>query len=138
MPNKTVKHLTLVVAVVALASAFAMAQAAESQAPVQSLTGTVKCEAQVNHLYTCQKDQTQYGCALSCVQQGSRFVLVVKGTPYLLHGDSRDLVKYAGGKATITGVALGDHVEVQTASSAKHSMPGQSMPSSMGANTATK
>jgi hypothetical protein len=138
MPNNTVKNLTLVVAVVALASAFAMAQAAESQAPVHSLTGTVRCEAQVNHFYTCQRNQTQQSCALACVQQGSRFVLVVGGTPYLLQGDSRDLRTYAGGKATITGVAMGDHIEVQTASSPNHSMPGQGMPSSMGSNADTK
>jgi hypothetical protein len=134
MQNKIAKNLTLVVAVVAFASALAVAQTAESQAPVQSMTGTVRCEAQVNHLYTCQKNQTQQSCALACVQQGSRFVLVVGGTPYLLHGDSTELRAYAGGKATITGVALADHLEVQTASSPNHTMPGQDAPSSMGMN----
>jgi hypothetical protein len=131
MPNKTVKNLTLVVAVVVFASALAMAQAAEAQT---TLTGTVSCEARVNHLYTCQRNQTQQSCTLACVAQGSRFVLLVGGMPYLLQGDSRELKTYAGGKTTVTGVALSDRIEVQTASSAKHNMPGESMPSSMSSN----
>jgi hypothetical protein len=72
------------------------------------------------------------------VNQGSRFVLLVEGTPYLLQGDSRDLRTYAGGKATVTGVALNDHIEVQTASSPNRYMPGLSIPSSMGANAVLK
>jgi predicted lipoprotein with Yx(FWY)xxD motif len=138
MPNKTVKNLTLVVAVLTLASAFAMAQAAELQtAGVQSLTGTVTCEGRITHLYTCQKNQPQQACTLACVDQGSKFVLMVGDKSYLLHGDSRELRAYAGGKATVIGIALNDkQIDVQTASSAKHNMPGQSVPSSMGANTA--
>jgi len=120
MPNKTVKNLSLVVTVVALASALAMAQ---SQAPVrQSLTGTVTCEGRVMHHYTCQRNQTQQTCTLACVQQGSSFVLMVGDKPYLLEGDSRDLRAYAGGKATVTGVAMNDRIEVQTASNAHHNL----------------
>jgi hypothetical protein len=131
MPNKTVKNLTLVVAVVALASAFAIAQ---SQAPVgQTLTGTVTCEGRVTHHYTCQRNQTQQTCTLDCVQQGSRFVLVVGDKPYLLEGDTHDLRTYAGGKATVTGVAVNDQIEVQTASNANHNLndAGHKMPDAM-------
>jgi hypothetical protein len=136
MRNKTVKNLTLVT-VVALASAFAMAQAAESQAPVERMTGTVTCEAQVEHHYTCQRNQTQQTCTLACVEQGSKFVLMVGNTPYLLDGDRRVLEAYAGGKATVTGVAMNNQIEVQTASSAGHSMPsqGDALPSSMSVNS---
>jgi hypothetical protein len=123
MPSKTVKYLSLVVPVVVLASAFAMAQAAQSQVPVgQSLTGTVTCEGRVTHHYMCQRNQTQQTCTLACVQQGSRFVLMVGDKPYLLEGDSRDLRAYAGGKATVTGVAVNDRIEVQTASNANHNL----------------
>jgi len=92
MTKETVKHLSLVVAVVALASAFAMAQAAESQAPVaRSLTGTVTCEGRITHHYTCQRNQTQQTCTLACVEQGAKFALMVGDKAYLLEGNSRDL-----------------------------------------------
>jgi hypothetical protein len=71
------------------------------------------------------------------VDQGSKFVLVVGDKPYLLEGDSNALRSYAGGKATITGLAESDRIEVRTASSARHYMPvqGKSETSSMGADT---
>ncbi len=118
MPNKTVKNLTIIAAVVVLASMFAMAQSAQSQAPM-NLTGTVTCEGRITHLYTCQRNQTQQSCTLACVQQGSRFVLMVGDKPYLLEGDSHDLRAFAGGKATVTGVPMNGQIEVQTASNAK-------------------
>ncbi len=121
MPNKTVKNLTIVVAVVVLASAFAMAQSAPSQVPI-NLTGTVTCEGRITHLYTCQRNQTQQTCTLACVEQGSQFVLLVGDKPYLLEGDSHELEAFAGGKATVTGVAMNGQIEVQTASNAKHEM----------------
>jgi hypothetical protein len=136
MTIQSMKNFTLVVAVVTLASALAMAQSVEWQTPgVQSLKGTVSCEARVNHLYTCQRNQTQESCTLACVEQGSRFVLLVGGTPYLLQGDTQELRAFAGGKAIVTGIPMSDHIDVQTASSAKHAMPGYTpMPTSMGAN----
>jgi hypothetical protein len=52
--------------------------------------------------------------------------------PYLLEGDSRDLRAYAGGKATVTGVAVNDQIEVQTASNANHNANvGNKMPDAM-------
>jgi hypothetical protein len=136
MPSRTVKNLTLVVAVVALASAFAMAQAAEPQAPAE-LTGTLTCQGRVTHRYTCQRNQTQQTCTLACVDQGSKFVLLVGDKSYLLEGDNSELRSYAGGKATITGLAESDRIEVQTASSARHYMPvqGKSQTSSVSADT---
>ena len=140
MTNKKVKQLILAVTVVALASALGVAQVAQSQAPEeQSLTGTVTCEGRITHHYTCQRNQTQQTCTLDCVQQGSRFVLMVGDKLYLLEGDSRELEAYAGGKATVTGVSVSDRIEVQTASNAKPNMQGASnaLPSSMGTNTST-
>ena len=131
MPSKTVKNLTLVITVVALASAFAMAQSRSSGG--QTLTGTVTCEGRVTHHYTCQRNQTQQTCTLACVQQGSKFVLMVGDKPYLLEGDTHDLRAYAGGKATVTGVAMNDQIEVQTASNANHNPndAGHKMPDAM-------
>ncbi len=138
MTSKAVKHLTFVVAIVMLASVCAMAQAAQSQAPApQNLTGTVTCEGRITQLYTCQRNQTQQTCTLDCVQRGSRFALLVGNQAYRLEGDSRELEIYAGGKATVTGIASIDRIEVLTASNAKHDMPGEAnpLPSSMGGNT---
>jgi hypothetical protein len=137
MTNKMMKTLTLLVAVVALTSAFAMAEDLQT-AGKQNLTGTVTCEGRITHRYTCQRNQTLQTCTLACVQQGSKFVLMVGDKPYLLEGNSRELEAYAGGKATLTGVAVNDRIiEVETASSARHTMPGQNgaQPSSMGADT---
>jgi hypothetical protein len=137
MTNKMVKTLTLIVAVVALTSAFALAEDLQTAAK-QNLTGTVTCEGRINHRYTCQRNQTQQTCTLDCVQQGSRFALVVGDKVYLLEGDNHELETYAGGKATVTGVGVNDRaIEVETASSARHSMPNRNdaQPSSMGADT---
>jgi hypothetical protein len=58
---------------------------------------------------------------------------MVGDKPYLLEGDTHDLTTYAGGKATVTGVAMNDEIEVQTASNAKHNSndAGQKMPDAM-------
>ena len=128
MTSKTVKNLTLIVGIVALASALGMAQ--DSQAAMQqSLTGTVKCEGQITHQYTCQRNQTQQSCTLACAQRGYKLVLLVGDKVYQLEGNNQQLEAYAGGKATVTGVAMNDQIEVETASSAQH------LPSSMGANS---
>jgi hypothetical protein len=47
---------------------------------------------------------------------------MVGDKPYLLEGDRRELESYAGGKATVTGVAVSDQIEVLSASNAKHNM----------------
>jgi hypothetical protein len=61
---------------------------------------------------------------------------MVGDKPYLLEGDSRELKAYAGGKATITGLAVNGRIEVQTASNAVHYTPVQDnpQPSRMGNN----
>jgi hypothetical protein len=61
---------------------------------------------------------------------------MVGDKPYLLEGDSRELKAYAGGKATITGLAVNDRIEVQTASNAKRYKPAlDTQPSRIGTNT---
>jgi len=137
MTRETVKNLTLIMGIVALASALGMAQTAASQAPIQNLTGTLTCEGRITHMYTCQRNQTQQTCTLDCVQQGWKFALMVGDQAYLLAGDIHQLEPLAGGKATVTGVAMNGRIEVETASNAKHHIPGQSdsMPSSMGSDS---
>ena len=77
----------------------------------QSLTGTVTCTWRVTHLYRCGKNQTLQSCTLACVEQGSTFALLVGEKSYLLNGNSRDIARYAGGKATVTGLVLRNAVD---------------------------
>jgi len=72
----------------------------------QTLTGTVTCTWRVTHLYHCGKNQTLESCTLACAEQGSPFALLVGEKSYVLNGNSRDLARYAGGKATVTGVLV--------------------------------
>jgi hypothetical protein len=76
----------------------------------------------MNGMYLCRRNQTPQSCTLDCVAQGFRYVLRVDGNKvFLLEGDSGQLARYAGGKASISGVAAADgtHIEVTSISSAK-------------------
>jgi hypothetical protein len=84
----------------------------------ETLTGKVACAAQVSHLYSCRKNDTLYGCALSCVQAGSHFVLLVGDTSYLLQGGQKELERFAGGKAAVTGLVNGTQIDVSTVAKA--------------------
>jgi hypothetical protein len=84
----------------------------------ETLTGKVACAAQVSHLYTCRKNDTLYGCALSCVQAGSHFVLVVGDKPYQLNGAQKELETFAGGKASVTGKVTGAQIDVSSVAKA--------------------
>jgi hypothetical protein len=70
----------------------------------ERVTGTVTCDWRITHLYQCRRYQTPQTCVLECVQQGSKFSLLVGNTPYVLDGNLRLIEPYAGGKATVTGV----------------------------------
>ena len=123
MKKITVKHIGFVAAVLTLGSTLAMAQPADSQpfaqrTAEQSMTGTVTCTGRITHRYSCQRNQTQQTCTLACVNQGSEFVLKVQDVPYVLEGGSRQIEKYAGGKATVTGVVTGDRIQVRAVSNA--------------------
>jgi len=127
MLSTTAKNMTLA-AVVILGSVLAIAQEGARQAALQpvveqSLTGTVTCSGRITHRYTCQRNQTQQTCTLACVQQGSDFVLMVGDKPYTLAGDYRGLERFAGGKATVSGLVSSDRIQVQTLADAKHKAP---------------
>jgi hypothetical protein len=46
------------------------------------------------------------------VQAGSKFALVVGDTSYVLQGDPKELERFAGGKATVSGSLMADEIEV--------------------------
>jgi hypothetical protein len=62
-------------------------------------------------------------CARACVRKGSSYALVVADKVYTLHAGDKaaqdQLGKLAGEKATVTGTADGDTIEVSKVGSAK-------------------
>jgi len=124
MKEAAMKYLTVVIAVVILGSALTRARGGEQriipQATVeQSLTGTVTCTGRVTHRYLCRRNQTLQSCTLACVEQGSKFVLMVADKPYVLDGNSSDIEGYAGGKATVIGLVSDGDIQVHRVSGAK-------------------
>jgi hypothetical protein len=87
-------------------------EAASNSGSHRTMTGTVSCAAKINHLYTCKRYDTLQSCTLSCVQAGSKFALVVGDTSYVLQGDPKELERFAGGKATVSGSLMADEIEV--------------------------
>ena len=58
-------------------------------------------------------------CQKACVKGGSAYALVVGDKVYKLAGNTADLEKIGVGKATVTGTAKGDTIDVQTVAAAK-------------------
>jgi len=109
------------VALAMLLATFSAAAFAESASPSEKkLTGTVTCSARVTGQYACRKGQTLQSCTLDCVQQGFKYELLVSpNVAYQLEGSSAQLEKFAGGKATVTGVVAAGESRVQVQSIAK-------------------
>ncbi len=110
---KSVKR-NLVLAVITLAATGGLA-AGKSQ----TLTGEVSdamCGAK--HMMAGNA-----ACARACVKKGTNYSLVVGDKVYTLHTEDKtalgELDKLAGEKATITGVADGEIIEVSKVAAAK-------------------
>jgi hypothetical protein len=91
-------------------------EAAANSGNHRTMTGSVSCAAKINHLYTCKRYDTLQSCTLSCVQAGSKFALVVGDTSYVLQGDPKELGRFAGGKATVSGSLMADEIQVASVS----------------------
>jgi len=85
----------------------------------QTLTGTVgdsKCKGRVID----RKAVTLLSCTYICTHsEGRDYVLVTKDAVYVLNGHRRDLDKFGGGRATITGRVEGNTIMVDSVSSVK-------------------
>lgn len=90
--------------------ALGMAAFAESASPNQQvLTGTVSCASRITGQYACKKGETLQSCTLECVERGSKYELVVnRDVAYLLEGNTAALGRFAGGKATVSGLFAAD------------------------------
>jgi hypothetical protein len=113
-------------AVVGLSTIFVLAQAASNPGNQQALTGTVTCASIVNHQFPRERNDTLQSWTLRCVRNGSRYVLKVGDQAYPLAGNSKNLERFAGGKATVIGVPMEDSIQVEAVSK-----PGQ-MPQMFG------
>ena len=58
-------------------------------------------------------------CVRACIKDGSKYVLVADKTVYRLEGDTTQIDKFAGEKATVTGVLSGETLKVATIKAAK-------------------
>jgi hypothetical protein len=58
-------------------------------------------------------------CLKSCIKGGSAYALVVGDKVYKLQGKTDGLEAIGDGKATVTGTAKGNTIEVQTVAAAK-------------------
>jgi hypothetical protein len=62
------------------------------------------------------KDKSAAQCTRECVKAGSDYALVVGDKVYTLKGDRAQIDRYAGGKATVTGAAKGETINVSSIS----------------------
>jgi hypothetical protein len=94
------------------------AQTASSNAS-WSATGIVSCSSLVDHLRSCTRFDTRQSCTLRCLEAGGKFVLRVGEQSYRLAGGGAHLKEFAGGRARITGIAVGDVMEVTSVAKAR-------------------
>lgn len=116
-----------IAAVLALTAALAPAWAqpsklslpAQTSGAEQTLTGTVgdsKCKGQTID----RKAVTLLSCTYICTHsEGRDYVLATRDAVYVLKGHTRDLDKFGGGRATVTGRVDGNTILVDSVSSVK-------------------
>jgi len=114
------------VAVLMLTTSLASAWARPSMPPrpdqnttgewtLTGIVGDSKCKGGVD-----RKNMAPLSCAYQCTHsEGRDYVLVTHDAVYVLNGHEKDLDKFAGGRATITGHITGNTVQVDSVSSAK-------------------
>ena len=83
---------------------------------LQSYTGTVT-DAMCGASHTMKGSPAE--CLKACVKGGSSYALVVGDKVYKLEGKTDGLEAIGVGKATVTGTAKGDTIEVQSVTAAK-------------------
>ena len=86
---------------------------AQGSDSVKTLTGIVtdsKCKGRID-----RKAVTLSSCARQCTHwEGADYVLLVGDAVYVLEGHRDDLDKFAGGRATVTGMLNGNKLAVDT------------------------
>jgi hypothetical protein len=106
------QNLTVILTYAAILGTVAFAQNKE-----QTFTGVVSdnmCGKQ--HM---AKDKPAAQCARECVKAGADYGFVVGDKVYTLKGDRAQIDKFAGQKATITGDAKDETINVSSISSTK-------------------
>jgi hypothetical protein len=123
------KHFVSQFAGLAMFLVIGAAAFAESASPnQQTVTGTVTCASKIAGQYACKKGETLQSCTLECVERGSKYELVVSGNmAYLLEGNTANLDRFAGGKATVTGLVAtsGNKMEVESIAKPSKMSPAQ-------------
>jgi len=105
--------LFLISGVMVMGGAMVLAPAADKP---QSYTGVVS-DAMCGAKH--QMAGNPADCQKACVKGGSAYALVVGDKVYKLAGNTADLEKIGVGKATVTGTAKDDTIDVQSVAAAK-------------------
>lgn len=117
MIRKTVFHLAVLAAVLALCSMFAVSASARPVSQHVTMTGYISCTTCL--LPNTCKAQTRLSCVQWWVNQGASYVLVVGDSHYRLSGADKELAKSAGDTVTITGDLTGTDLYVTSVESAR-------------------
>ena len=110
----TRSRVFLVLLALGLISLFALAAVTEKKTVTGAISDSM-CGA-AGHMMA---DKTEADCVRACVKEGSKYVLVDGQTVYTLDGDATEIDKFAGEKATVSGVLSGDTLRVATIKAAK-------------------
>ncbi len=104
---------TLGAAAVSVAVQDDNAQTESVTAGTKTYQGMVTCSrCRAKHPATLGRSATN--CVLMCVHNGASFALIDGDHVYELTGDLRDLKKFAGQRAQITGTAQGNTIAVSS------------------------
>lgn len=88
-----------------------------SAASTQKLTGVVSDDmCKSKHMMPGHSDAD---CARACVKSGSKYVLMVGDTAYVLKGDAKQIAQFAGKRVSVSGDLTNNAVSVQSITVAK-------------------
>ena len=90
---------------------------AQSKGRQETLTGNI-ADYMCGPKHTMMKNTDDKKCTLECVKMGSPYSLVVGGKVYELAGKEKDLEKFAGTKAKVTGSVKGMTITVTSVAGA--------------------
>ncbi len=84
----------------------------------QTFTGTVS-DAMCGARHTMMPGKPDADCVRACVKAGTDYALVVGAKVYTVKGNTADLDKFAGQKATVTGKVSGNVIQATSVAAPK-------------------
>ncbi len=117
-----IQTLSIILAITAMSALGAFSQSSDknpSSAKQGTFTGIVSDSmCGTKHM---MKDKSAAECTRVCVKQGMDYALVVGQEIYTLKGNTSEIDKYAGERATVKGKLNGKTIDVESISATKKS-----------------